>query len=59
MDIGPVGLVVMGQNLALNIADHGCISVTTERPRRPMLSFRKTKTLLWLFGAQWIEEFAQ
>ena len=29
-DIGVIGLAVMGQNLALNIADHGFVLVTGE-----------------------------
>ena len=34
-DIGLIGLAVMGQNLALNIADHSyCISVYNRNPEK-------------------------
>ena len=60
-DIGLVGLAVMGQNLALNIADHGFrISVynrTTSKTDAFVLENPGTPG--GLFGAQSVEEFVQ
>ena len=44
-DIGLIGLAVMGQNLALNIADHGFkISVFNRTAAKTKLSLRRTRT---------------
>ena len=32
-DIGLIGLAVMGENLALNMADKGCLLYTSPSPR--------------------------
>src|SRR3954464_5142985 len=58
-DIGLIGLAVMGQNLALNIADHGFqISVynrTTEKTEKFVAENPNTPG--GLFGAKTLEEF--
>ena len=58
-DIGLIGLAVMGQNLALNIADHGFqISVynrTTEKTEKFVTENPSTPG--GLFGAKTLEEF--
>ena len=60
-DIGLIGLAVMGQNLALNIADHGFqISVynrTTEKTEKFVAENPKTPG--GLLGAKSLEEFVQ
>jgi 6-phosphogluconate dehydrogenase len=38
-DIGLVGLAVMGQNLALNIADHGYTIAVYNRDPKKMVNF--------------------
>ena len=38
-DIGLVGLAVMGQNLALNIADHGYTIAVYNRDSKKMTNF--------------------
>jgi len=38
-DIGLVGLAVMGQNLALNIADHGYTIAVYNRDSKKMVNF--------------------
>ena len=58
-DIGLIGLAVMGQNLALNIADHGFrISVynrTTEKTEKFVAENPATPG--GLYGAKTLEEF--
>jgi len=45
-DIGLVGLAVMGQNLALNIADHGyTISVYNRDPKKMVILLNTVKTM--------------
>ena len=60
-DIGLIGLAVMGQNLALNIADHGFrISVfnrTTEKTEKFVAENPATPG--GLHGAKTLEEFVQ
>ncbi len=60
-DIGLVGLAVMGQNLALNIADHGFrISVFNRTTSKTdVFVAENPDTPGGLFGAQTLEEFVQ
>ena len=60
-DIGLVGLAVMGQNLALNIADHGFRISVYNRTTSKTDAFvsENQDTPGGLFGAQSIEEFVQ
>ncbi|MBL8234335.1 MAG: NADP-dependent phosphogluconate dehydrogenase [Bryobacterales bacterium] len=58
-DIGLVGLAVMGQNLALNIADHGFRISVYNRTRETMETFvaANTSTPGGLTGCATLEEF--
>ena len=60
-DIGLVGLAVMGQNLALNIADHGFQISVYNRTTETMEKFaaENPDTPGGVVGAKTIEEFAQ
>ena len=60
-DIGLVGLAVMGQNLALNIADHGFRISVFNRTTSKTDAFvaENPDTPGGLFGAQTLEEFVQ
>ncbi len=60
-DIGLVGLAVMGQNLALNIADHGFRISVYNRTTSKTDAFvsENPDTPGGLFGAQSVEEFVQ
>ena len=60
-DIGLVGLAVMGQNLALNIADHGFRISVYNRTTSKTDAFVESNpdTPGGLFGAQSIEDFVQ
>jgi len=60
-DIGLIGLAVMGQNLALNIADHGFQISVYNRTTETMEKFVKENpsTPGGLIGAKTLEEFVQ
>ncbi|MDH3605316.1 MAG: NAD(P)-binding domain-containing protein, partial [Candidatus Tectomicrobia bacterium] len=60
-DVGLIGLAVMGQNLALNIADHGfpiaVFNRTTERTRAFVSQFTDTPGAL--MGCDTLAEFVR
>ena len=60
-DIGLVGLAVMGQNLALNIADHGFQISVYNRTTETMEKFiaENPNTPGGVVGAKTLEEFVQ
>ena len=60
-DIGLIGLAVMGQNLALNIADHGFRISVYNRTTKTMEDFvaKNPNTPGGLAGAATLEEFVQ
>ncbi len=59
-EIGLIGLAVMGQNLALNIADHGYRITVYNRTTEKMKAFveENPNTPGGLIGAETLEEFA-
>ena len=60
-DIGLIGLAVMGQNLALNIADHGFQISVFNRTTEKMVKFvaENPQTPGGLIGAATLQEFVQ
>src|SRR5476651_1427025 len=60
-DIGLIGLAVMGQNLALNIADHGFQITVYNRTTEKTDKFvaENPNTPGGLLGAKTLEEFVQ
>ena len=60
-DIGLVGLAVMGQNLALNVADHGFQISVYNRTTETMEKFvaENPNTPGGVVGAKTLEEFVQ
>ena len=60
-DIGLIGLAVMGQNLALNVADHGFRISVYNRTVSKMKAFvsENPETPGGLFGAETLESFSR
>ena len=58
-DFGLIGLGVMGENLALNIADHGFrVALWTHTPEKVQRFVEKNPTNRWLVGTSTLEEIA-
>ena len=58
-DIGLIGLAVMGQNLALNIADHGFRTSVFNRTFLKTRDFLTNNSHTQLVGFEKLEEFVE